>query len=143
MFMGQHNYSMDEKRRMSIPASMRKELGEKAVITRGIENCLVLYPLNAWKELAQKLQDLPTAKGETRGFVRIMLSGASEVSFDKLGRILVPDYLAKYADLEREVTIIGMINKIEIWEREKWEKYKDKTERNIGSMVEKLEELGI
>ncbi len=143
MFMGQHNYSMDEKRRMSVPASMRKELGEKAVITRGIENCLVLYPLNAWKELAQKLQDLPTAKGETRGFVRIMLSGASEVSFDKLGRILVPDYLAKYADLEKEITIIGMINKIEIWEREKWEKYKDKTERNIGSMVEKLEELGI
>ena len=84
MFIGEYTYSMDGKRRVSVPAKMRNELGDKAVITRGIDNCLVLYPYSEWQTLATKLQELPAARGETRGFVRLMLSGAAEVGFEQI-----------------------------------------------------------
>lgn len=143
MFIGEYKYSMDEKRRMSVPAKMREDLGETGVITRGIDNCLVLYPAEEWQKLAQKLQSLPSAKGESRAFVRLMLSGAAEVSFDKLGRILVPSYLAEYAGLEKELAIIGLGNRIEVWDEQNWEKYKRNKESKVGNMAEKLEELGV
>lgn len=134
---------MDKKRRVAIPSKFRKDLGQKAVITRGIDNCLALYSLGEWKEVAQKLQNLPKAKGSARGFVRIILSGAADVGFDKLGRILIPDYLAQYAYLKKNVAIIGLGNRIEVWAEDKWNDYKKKTEAQVGSIAEKLEELGI
>lgn len=143
MFIGEYKYTMDKKRRMSVPAKMREDLGDKAVITRGIDNCLVLYPVSVWEELAEKLQSLPSARGESRAFVRLMFSGAAEVTFDKLGRILVPSYLADYANLEKEVAIIGMGNRIEVWEEERWSDYRKKKETKVENMAEKLEELGI
>lgn len=134
---------MDEKRRLAIPAKLRKELGTGAVITRGIDNCLALYSIKEWGKLAEKLQGLPAARGEARGFVRILLSGAVDVKFDKLGRILVPEFLKKYAQLKKNVIIIGLGNRIEIWDKKKWEEYKNRIEAQVGSMAEKLEELGI
>ena len=143
MFIGEYVYSLDKKRRLSIPAKFRKDLGKKAVVTRGLDNCLVLYPMSEWEKLAQKLQELPAAKGEARGFVRIMLSGAIDVRLDKLGRILVPDYLTKYASLKKNIAVIGLGNRIEIWDEKKWQIYKTKTETKVEDIAERLEELGI
>jgi MraZ protein len=143
MFIGEHIFSIDKKRRISIPAKFRRGLGKKAVVTRGLGNCLVLYPMPEWEKLAQKLQNLPAAKGEARGFVRILLSGAADVGLDKLGRILIPDYLANYAVLKKNVAIIGLGNRIEIWDEKKWQEYKAKMETKVEDIAEKLEELGI
>jgi len=143
MFIGEYIYSIDDKKRMAIPAKFRKDLGTGGVITKGIDECLVLYPTKEWGEIVEKLQNLPAAKGEARAFVRIMLSGAIDVKFDKLGRILLPDYLKKYAQLKKNVTVVGLGNRIELWDKKNWENYRTKTETQLGSMAEKLEELGI
>ena len=140
MFIGEHLYSIDEKRRVGIPAKFRKELGIGAVITKGLDNCLVLYPIKEWKSRTEKLQEMPLAR---RGYVRITLSGAVDIKFDKLGRTLIPDYLKKYARLKKNVIIIGLGNRIEIWDKKAWDDYRAKSEGQIESIAEKLEELGI
>jgi len=143
MFIGEYSHTIDSKRRLAIPSNLRKNLGKKAVLTRGIDSCLVLYPIKEWEELARKLEALPTSKTDARGFVRLILSGAVDVSLDKLGRILIPDYLNEYAGLKKNVAVIGLSNKIEIWDEEKWKNYRKKTEKEIGDMAGRLEELGI
>lgn len=143
MFIGEYIYSIDEKRRMAVPPKFRKDLNGGAVLTRGIDTCLSLYPTKEWQKLAGKLESLPAAKEAARGFARILLSGAVNVDFDKLGRILIPDYLKKYAGLKKNVTVIGLGNRIEVWDQKIWETYKVRTETQVGSIAEKLEELGI
>ncbi len=143
MFIGEYNYKLDQKKRLSIPAKFRLGLGKKAIITKGLDNCLFLYPIKEWGILAKKLSELPLAQSDARGFVRIMLAGAMEVSLDRLGRILIPDYLKKYAALSKDVIIAGLYNRIEIWEEKKWNLYKQRTEKEAGDMAERLKELGI
>lgn len=143
MFIGEYIYSLDEKKRLAIPAKFRKELGKKAILTRGFDNCLVLYPLTEWEKLAKKLETLPISRPEVRGFLRIVFSGAVDVNFDKLGRILIPDYLKEYANLRKNVAIIGLANRIEIWDEEKWKEYRRKSEISTQDFAEKLKELGI
>lgn len=143
MFIGEYCYTIDEKKRIAIPAKFRKALGKKAVITTGLDNCLVVYPIQEWEKLAKKLENLPNGQVDARGFSRIMLSGAIDVELDKLGRILVPDYLKKYALLTKNVAILGLSNKIEIWDETKWKNYKEKTEKEIGDMASRLQQLGI
>ena len=143
MFIGEYLYSIDEKKRLAIPAKFRKALGKNAVITRGIDNCLVIYPVQEWKKLATKLESLPSSRIDARGFARIMLAGAVDVALDKLGRILVPDYLKEYAYLKKNVAVLGLSNRIEIWDEQKWQEYKNKTEREVGDIAERLKELGV
>ncbi|UZE93046.1 MAG: division/cell wall cluster transcriptional repressor MraZ [Candidatus Nealsonbacteria bacterium] len=143
MFIGEYSYIIDHKKRLSIPSKFRKSLGKKAVITRGLDNCLVVYPINEWQKVSEKLENLPSSKIDARGFSRIILSGAVDVNLDKLGRILIPDYLKKYAGLKKDVVIIGLSNKIEIWDEKTWKDYRQKTEKEIGDMAGRLEELGI
>lgn len=143
MFIGEYSYTIDQKKRVAIPAKFRKELGKKAVITRGIDNCLVIYPLVEWQKLAEKLEKLPTSRADSRGFVRLMLAGAVEAQLDKLGRILIPDYLKGYANLKKNVSILGLSNRIEIWSEERWKNYKSKTEQEAGDIAERLNELGV
>lgn len=143
MFIGEYAYTIDNKKRLSIPSRFRKSLGKKAVITRGLDNCLVVYPLGEWKKLTKKLENLPNSKIDARGFSRIILSGAVDVALDKLGRILIPDYLKRYAGFEKDIVVIGLSNKIEIWDEKKWKSYRQKTEKEIGDMAGRLEELGI
>lgn len=142
MFIGEYPYSIDAKKRLAIPIKFRKALGKKAVITRGLDNCLVIYPLKEWKKMAKKLENLPTSRVEARSFARIMLSGAVDVKLDKLGRILIPDYLRSYAFLKKNVTILGLSNRIEIWDEQRWSEYKKKTEMSAVDIAEKLKELG-
>jgi len=143
MFLGEYTYTIDDKKRLAIPAKFRQQLGKKAVITRGLDNCLFLYPMKDWKELAEKLAKLPLSQADARGFVRIMLAGAMEVNLDRLGRILIPDYLKKYASLQKKVVIAGLYNRIEIWDEKKWNLYKQKTEKEAGDIAERLKELGV
>lgn len=143
MFIGEYSYIIDHKKRLSIPSKFRKSLGKKAIITRGLDNCLVVYSINEWQKVTKKLESLPSRKTDARGFSRIILSGAVDVNLDKLGRVLIPDYLKKYAGLKKEVMVIGLSNKIEIWDEKNWKDYRQKTEKEIGDMAGRLEELGI
>ena len=143
MFIGEYSYTIDHKRRLSIPSKFRVSLGKDAVVTKQLEKCLVLYSMKGWGKYTEKLEKLPGTQINARKFSRIILSGASEVNFDKLGRILIPDYLREYADLKKNVIIIGLSDKIEIWDEVEWKKYRTKTEKELGDVASKLEELEI
>lgn len=141
MFIGEYTYNLDEKKRLSIPAKFRKILGKKAILTKGLEECLFLYPQKEWQKLVGKLEKLPLAQKEARGFLRLILAGATEVEIDNLGRILIPDFLKDYAKLKKKVVIAGVLTRIEIWDEEIWKEYKEKTEKEIGDISEKLSQL--
>jgi len=143
MFIGEYKHTLDAKNRLAIPSKFRKELGKKAVITRGLDECLLLYSIEAWKEIAVKLGQMPIGESGTRGFVRLMLAGATEVSLDGLGRVLVPEYLKKYAGLKKDTIVNGLFNRMEIWEAGDWNNYKQRTEKDTAKVAEKLGELGI
>lgn len=143
MLIGEYRYTLDTKKRLAIPARFRKELGQKVIITKGLDNCLVVYPVKEWKILSEKLSKLPSSRLDARGFARIMLAGAVDVNLDKAGRILIPQYLKKYAVLKKNIVLLGLSNRIEVWDEAKWRKYRERTEKGIGDMAERLEELGV
>jgi len=143
MFLGEYSYSIDDKKRLAVPVKFRASLGKKAVITRGLDNCLSLYPMKDWDVEAKKLSKLPPGQADARGYSRIMLSGAMEVSVDGLGRILVPDYLRDYAGLGKKVIIAGLYNRVEIWDEAKWNSYKQKVESEASNIAERLKEFGV
>jgi MraZ protein len=143
MFIGEYTYSIDDKKRLAIPVKFRQLLGKKAVITRGLDQCLFLYPVKEWEVLAKKLSQLPLSQAAARGFARLMLTGAMEVNIDNLGRILIPDYLKEYGQLQKKIVIAGVFNRVEIWSDLKWQEYKEKTENEVGDIAERLKELGV
>ena len=143
MFIGEYKHSIDNKKRLAIPVKFRKELGGKAVLTMGLDGCLFIFPQKEWEQLAEKLGRLPFGQQDSRGFVRLLLAGASEVEFDQLGRVLVPDFLKDYAGLKKEVVIAGLFNKLEVWDETRWSSYKANLEKNSDRIAEKLGELGV
>jgi len=143
MFIGEYSHTIDEKRRLAIPSKFRRDLGKKAVITRGLDSCLFIFPAKEWESLAQKLGTLPLGQSDARGFIRLILAGAMDVSLDGLGRILVPDYLREYASLKKQVTVTGVLNRLEVWDEALWKQYKGRSEKEIGNMAERLGELGV
>ena len=142
MLIGEYKHTIDVKKRLAIPSKFRRAFSQGAVVTRGIDNCLVLYPLKEWEKMAGKLGQLPASQIEARSFARVMLAGAIAVNFDSLGRILIPDYLKKYASLKKNAVVIGLYNRLEIWSEEKWELYKQRAEKKVGDLAAKLGELG-
>ena len=143
MLIGEYKHTIDPKKRLSMPAKFRKELGKGAVITRGLDNCLFVFPSAYWQQLAERLGNMPLVQQDSRAFARLLLSGAMEVDFDSLGRILIPEYLKSYASLEKTVVVAGLYNRLEIWNENRWENYKTNLEKNSDSIAEKLRELGI
>ena len=143
MLLGEYKHNLDSKGRMAIPAKFRDKLSAGAIITRGLDNCLFVFGSKEWESLAGKLVSLPLAQANSRAFARLMLAGAVDVELDSQGRILVPDYLRKYADLKKQVVVAGLYNRVEIWDLETWERYKQKTENSSDEIAEKLGELGI
>ena len=143
MLIGEYTHTIDAKKRLSVPAKLRKEIGERAVLTRGLDNCLFLYTMEEWQKLTEKLGELLVGQRDTRSFLRLMLAGAVEVEFDQLGRILVPDYLKVYAGLHTRVVIAGVYSRLEIWDEGRWETYKAEVEKNTDMIAEKLGELGL
>lgn len=143
MLIGEYNHNLDTKGRLAIPVKFREKLGGGAIITRGLDNCLFVFSTKEWEILVSKLINLPLSQANSRAFVRLMLSGARDVEFDSQGRILIPDYLRRYAGLKKNVVIAGLYNRIEIWDEERWKEYKQKTESRTEEIAEKLSELGI
>ncbi|MEK7121979.1 MAG: division/cell wall cluster transcriptional repressor MraZ [Patescibacteria group bacterium] len=143
MLIGEFLHTIDAKKRVSLPAKFRKEIGKGAVITRGLDKCLFVYPVSEWKNFAEQLSALPMGQKDKRDFARIFLAGASEVESDKLGRILIPDHLKKYAELEEKAVICGMYKRLEIWNEKRWEKYREETEKQADVLAEKLGEMGM
>ena len=138
MFIGEYIHTIDQKRRLAIPSKFRKSLGEKAVVSQGLDNCLVIYPIEEWQKKASKLESLPDSQVSARTFSRIILSGASEAELDNLGRVLIPEHLKKYASLKKSVAILGLSNRIEVWDEEIWKEYKLKMEKTVGEFAQQL-----
>lgn len=143
MLIGEYTHNLDKKKRLSIPARMRKALGEKVVLTRGLDQCLFLYPVTEWEGIASRLNQLPMGKTKTRQFVRLMLAGAMEVEIDALGRVLIPDHLKQYAGLREKVVITGISSRAEIWDADRWNAYRERVEENADELAESLGELGL
>lgn len=143
MFIGEYTHNLDDKGRLAVPKKFRADLTRGAVVTRGLDNCLFLYTKAEWKKLADKLAALPFAQANTRAFARLMLAGAMDVSTDKQGRIILPEYLRSYAGLNKEVIVAGLYNRLEIWDKKKWSTYTKKTEAQSNQIAEQLTELGV
>lgn len=143
MFIGEFQHNLDTKGRIAVPVKFREDLKEGAIITRGLDRCLFIFTSKEWGELVKKLTSLPLAQANSRAFVRLMLAGAMDVLCDTQGRILVPDYLRKYAGLKKEAIIAGLYNRLEVWDSAAWQKYKEKTEASSDEIAERLSELGI
>ncbi len=138
MFMGEFHHNLDEKNRVIIPAKLRANLGERFIITQGLEGCLFVYPLKEWDKITKKLNGLPFTKKDARTFSRFFISGATECIFDKMGRVNIPYPLIKYANLKRELIIIGVNDRIELWSKERWEKYLDENSSTFETIAENL-----
>ena len=143
MLIGEYKHTLDPKKRLALPAKVRKDLGDVVILTKGLDTCLSVYPHAEWEKVMAKFSQLSEGQAGTRSFVRMMLAGAVEAEVDDLGRILVPDYLKEYAGLEKDVVVVGIQNRLEIWDKTKWETYKSEAERSTGTVAEKLGELGV
>lgn len=138
MFIGEYHHSIDEKNRLIIPSKFRDELGEKFIITRGIENCLFVYSMDSWDKITEKLETLPFTKKDARAFVRFFLSGATVAEFDKQGRVNITSPLTTYANLKKECVIIGTGDRLEIWSLEDWNAFFDSASLNMSDIAENL-----
>ena len=136
--MGEYHHSIDDKARIVVPSKFREELGNKFVVTRGLEGCLFVYSNDEWNSIVSKLKTLPFTKKDARAFLRFFLSGAQECTFDKQGRIAVPSALVNYASLKKECVIIGVNDRIEIWSKDKFNTFFDENESNIADIAEDL-----
>lgn len=137
MFMGEYHYSIDDKGRITIPSKLRGYLGETFIITRGLDNCLFVYPKNEWDIIINKYKSLPNTKN-ARDFMRFFLSGATESEIDKHGRVNVSTPLVKYAGLSKECVIIGVNERIEIWSKDRWENFIETNEDNLSLIADEL-----
>lgn len=142
MLIGEYTHTIDEKNRVSLPVKFRKEVGKKVVITHGLDNCIFLYSMAEWIQVAAKLGNLGIGQSDTRGFNRFMLAGAVEVEVDSIGRILIPDFLKKFAELKEKVIFAGVHNRVEVWDNERWTEYKKRIEKQADKLAEKLGEIG-
>ena len=120
MFMGEYNHVIDAKGRLIIPARFRELLGEEFIMTRGLDGCLSVYPMDEWETFEKKLRSLPLTNKNARTFTRFFVAGATNCELDRQGRVLVPQPLREFAGLEKEVVLTGNLNRIEIWSKEKW-----------------------
>ena len=138
MLSGEYRHSIDLKGRVIIPSKIRDEMGSKIVITRGLDGCLFGYNEKTWNMIMEKLNTLPFTKRDARNFTRFMTSGAITLEFDKQGRINIPNYLNEYASLSKDVVIVGVINRIEIWSKDKWEEFMNNNVESLSDISENL-----
>jgi len=143
MFIGEYQHNLDDKGRLAVPAKFRELLTHGLVATRGLDNCLFVYTLESWKELAKKLANMSFTQKDKRAFNRSMFSGASDLGLDSQGRVLLPENLRNFANLKKEVVIIGVYDRLEIWDKEKWENYRDNMEESGDDVAERLGEISI
>ena len=141
MFMSEYNHTIDAKGRLIIPAKFREPLGEEFVLTRGLDGCLYIYPMDEWEAFEEKLRALPLTNKDARAFSRFFVAGATTCELDKQGRILVPQTLREFAGLEKDVILAGNLSRVEVWSKEKWSEncnYDD-----MDSIAADMENMGI
>ncbi|SFL58522.1 MULTISPECIES: division/cell wall cluster transcriptional repressor MraZ [Salibacterium] len=138
MFMGEHHHNVDDKGRMIIPSRFRDGLGETFVMTRGMDECLFIYPMEEWERLESRLKSLPFTKKDARAFTRFFFSGAAECELDKQGRVSIPSTLRRYAGIQKECVVIGVSTRVEVWSREKWEVYFEESRESFSDIAENI-----
>lgn len=141
MFMGMYNHTVDTKGRLIIPSKFREVLGEEFVVSKGMDGCLFVYAADDWKAFEEKLTSLPMINKEARQFTRFFLAGAASVEVDKQGRILLPSHLREFAGLDKDVVLVGVGSRIEIWSQEKWESMD--ADGNMDDIAASMESLGL
>ena len=141
MFMSEYNHTLDTKGRLIIPAKFREVLGEEFVISKGMDGCLFVYANDDWNSFEQKLTSLPLINKEARQFARFFLAGAATVEVDKQGRILLPAALREFAGLEKDVVLVGVGSRVEIWSKDKWENMNSDTD--MDEITSAMEGLGL
>jgi len=143
LFIGEYQHIIDSKGRVIMPAKFREGLGERFVLTKGLDYCLFVYPNEEWSILEKKLRSLPLTNKDARAFIRFFFAGACECKLDKQGRILIPANLREYAGLEKDVVIIGVSTRVEIWSKDRWDEYNSASNLDHETIVERMAELGI
>jgi len=143
LFIGEYEHSVDTKGRVIMPSKLREDIGEKFIVTKGLDGCLFAYSITEWTNFEEKLKTLPLTNKNARDFVRFFLSGAVECEIDKQGRFLIPGNLREYATLEKEIIIIGVGTRIEIWNKEEWKKYSSDENISADEIAENMTMLGI
>lgn len=141
--MGEFQHNIDTKGRIIVPAKFRDGLGDRFVVTRGLDKCLFVYPMDEWKSLELQLKKLPLTKKDARAFTRFFFSGALECEIDKQGRINIPQPLRNYAALDKECVVIGVSNRIEFWASEAWDDYFNESEESFAEIAENLLDFDI
>ena len=143
MFYGEYQHTVDPKGRVIIPSKLREGLGEKFIITKGLDDCLFVYSLTEWGNLESKLRTLPFTDKDVRAFIRFFFAGATECEVDKQGRILIPQNLRGHAGLEKDLYIIGVSSRVEIWDKSKWDNYSSDDNVSGDKIAEKMAMLGV
>ncbi len=134
MFLGTHTPKLDEKGRIFLPAKFRDELAEGLVVTRGQDRCLAIWPLADFVEQTQQLRSAPSSSKQVRDYQRMLASGASDETLDKQGRLTIPAPLRAYAGLDKEVVVVGAINRVEVWDADAWQSYSEARETEFADM---------
>lgn len=143
MLIGEYKHTLDEKNRMSLPAKFRSELGKKVVLAPGLDKSIFMFTIKEWEKIAARLAENSMLQADNRSFNRFMFGGAVEVELDSAGRILVPDFLKDRADIKKNVAVIGVQNRVELWDEKGWEKYKKLVEGEADQLAEKLGTVGV
>jgi MraZ protein len=141
MFMGEYNHTVDTKGRLIIPSKFRELLGEEFVVTKGLDGCLFVFPMNEWQAFEEKLRSLPLTNKSARQFSRFFVAGATSCELDKQGRILLPGTLREFAGLEKDVVLTGMLNRIEIWSKSAWSE--NSSCDDMDDIAEQMSDLGL
>jgi len=143
MLRGEHQHSLDAKGRMILPARFRETLGNSFIVTRGLDKCLFVYSLEEWNRFEEKVQKLPVTDPDARKFIRFFFGGACEAEVDAQGRALLPQNLREYAGLTKEIVSIGVVNRVEIWQKENWDEYNGSDNFIDNELAKRMAELGI
>ncbi len=143
MFLGEYRHSIDDKGRLIIPSKLREQLGDSFFITKGFDQCLFIYTQEEWYKFIEKLDTNPMKKKDARRIQRFFVAAANECTLDKQGRILIASHLREYSELDKEVVLIGVSNRIEIWSKENWDAYNNDDDFDISALAEEMEDLNI
>ncbi len=143
MLLGEYRHNVDVKGRVSVPSKFREDLGQSFVVTKGLDNCLFIYSKQEWETFENKLKQLPLTNQDARSFIRFFFAGATECEVDKQGRINIPQNLRDYASIKKDVVIVGVATRAEIWDSEAWDNYTNSDSLDVSKIASQMSELGI
>lgn len=143
MFMGEYSHSIDAKGRLIVPAKLREQLGDSFVITKGLDGCLFVYPNSEWKNIEARFREVPLTTKDARKFTRFFFAGAAQEEVDSQGRVLIPQTLRQYAGLDKEVLLVGVLDRIEIWDKKRWDDNSTYSESDMDEIAEHMAQLGL